>query len=74
VEGAITNGAMSSTIALTLPAGTDLTAQTPTIVINGSSVSPPSFVPQNFTQPVIYTVKAADGSTRVYTVTVTLAP
>ena len=29
---------------------------------------------QDFTQPVIYTVTAADGSTRVYTVTVTLSP
>ena len=74
VAGQITNGASSSTVTLTLPAGTDLTAQTPTIVINGSSLSPPSFIPQNFTQPVQYTVTAADGSTRVYTVTVTLAP
>jgi hypothetical protein len=74
VEASITNGAQSSTITLTLPAGTDLTAQTPTIVINASSVNPPSRVPQNFTQPVIYTVTAADNSTRVYTATVTLAP
>jgi hypothetical protein len=74
VEGQITNGASSSTVTLTLPAGTDLTAQTPTIVINGSSINPPSRVPQNFTQPVTYTVTAADGSTRVYTVTITLAP
>jgi hypothetical protein len=74
VDGQITNGAQSSTITLTLPAGTDLTAQTPTIVINASSINPPSRVPQDFTMPVIYTVTAADGSTRVYTVTVTLAP
>lgn len=74
VEGQITNGAQSSTVMLTLPAGTDLSAQTPTIVINGSSLSPPSRVPQDFTQPVLYTVTSADGSTRVYTVTVTLAP
>lgn len=67
----ITNGAGSSTITLSLPAGTDLTEQTPTIVINASSVSPASRVPQNFTSPVIYTVTAADGSTRVYTATVT---
>ncbi len=74
VSGQITNGAQSSTVTLTLPAGTDLTAQTPTIVINGSSISPPSRVPQNFTQPVMYTITAADGSTRVYAVTATLAP
>jgi hypothetical protein len=70
----ITNGAASSTITLNLPAGTDLSEQTPTIVINASSVSPASRVPQNFTSPVIYTVTAADGSTRVYTATVTAGP
>jgi hypothetical protein len=74
VSGSITNGASSSTITLTLPAGTDLSAQTPFIVINGSSLSPPSGVPQDFRTPVTYTVTASDGSTRVYTVTVTLAP
>jgi hypothetical protein len=74
VAGQITNGASSSTVTLTLPAGTDRSALTPTIVINGSSLSPPSFIARNFTQPVQYTVTAADGSTRVYTVTVTLSP
>jgi hypothetical protein len=74
VAGQITNGAQSSTVTLTLPAGTDLSAQTPTIVINASSISPPSRIPQDFTQPVMYTVTAADGGTRIYTVTVTLAP
>jgi hypothetical protein len=73
VSGSITNGANSSTITLTLPAGTDLSAQTPFIVINGSSLSPPSGVPQDFRTPFQYTVTAADGSTRVYTVTVTLS-
>jgi hypothetical protein len=67
----ITNGATSSTIELTLPAGTDLSLQTPTIITNASSVSPPSFFPRNFTSPVTYTVTAANGSTRIYTVTVT---
>jgi hypothetical protein len=32
-------------------------------------VSPASGLPQNFTNPVIYTVTAADGTTRAYTVT-----
>jgi len=71
LAASITNGAASSTITLNLPPGTDLTQQTPTIVINASSVSPASRVPQDFTSPVIYTVTAADGSTRVYTATVT---
>jgi hypothetical protein len=70
VAGLINNGS-SASVTLVLPAGTDLTAQTPTIVVNASSISPPSRVPQNFTNPVLYTVTAADGSTRVYTVTVT---
>ncbi len=72
VAGQITNGAQSSTVTLVLPLGTDLTAQTPTIVINASSINPASRLPQDFTVPVLYTVTAADGSTRVYTVTVTL--
>jgi hypothetical protein len=67
----ITNGATSSTIELSLPAGTDLSLQTPTIITNASSVSPPSFFPRNFTSPVTYVVTAANGSTRIYTVTVT---
>jgi hypothetical protein len=71
VSGSITNGQQSATVTVVLPAGTNLDGQTPTIVINASSISPPSRVPQNFPNPVIYTVKAADGSTRVYTVTVT---
>jgi len=76
VEGQISNGmgGTGSTITLTLPAGTDLSAQTPTIVINGSSLSPASRLARNFTNPVMYVVTAADGSTRTYTVTVTLAP
>ena len=56
---------------LVLPAGTNLHGQTPTIVINASSISPPSRVPQDFKNAGVYTVTAADGSTRVYTVTVT---
>jgi hypothetical protein len=33
-----------------------------------------SMSPNDFTQPVIYTVKAADGSTLNYTVSVTVQP
>jgi hypothetical protein len=71
VHGHITNGSTSSTITLVLPHGTDLHGQTPTIITNASSVSPPSGFPRDFTDPVTYTVTAADGSTRIYTVTVT---
>ena len=60
----------SDSIAVTLPHGTDVTALTPTIATTGASVSPASGVTKDFTYPVLYTVTAADGTTKVYTVTV----
>ena len=57
-------------IAVTAPLGTDLTALVPTITHSGVSISPNSGVAQNFTNPVTYTVTAADGSTKEYVVTV----
>jgi hypothetical protein len=47
---------------------------TPTIAISGASVSPASGAAQDFTAPVIYTVTAADLTTKAYTVTVNVAP
>ncbi|MDP2217702.1 MAG: PGF-pre-PGF domain-containing protein [Methanolobus sp.] len=64
----------SRTITLTVPYGTDVTALVPTIVHTGASVSPNTGVARNFTNPVTYTVTAADGTTQSYTVTVTVAP
>ena len=64
----------SHTVALTVPYGTDVTTLTPTISIDGSSVSPVSGVAQNFTSPVTYTVTASDTSAQTYTVNVTTAP
>lgn len=63
----------SRTIKVTMPYGTDVTVLWPTITITGVSVNPESDVPQDFTNPVAYTVRAADGSTRKYKVTVTVA-
>ena len=63
----------ADTVAITVPYGTDVTAVTPSIVITGASVSPASGVAKDFTNPVIYTVTATDGSTKDYTVTVTVA-
>jgi hypothetical protein len=69
------NGIISGTsIASTVPSGTVVTSLTPTVTITGASVSPPSGVAQDFTGPVTYTVTAEDGSTRAYTVTVTVTP
>ncbi|WP_282144203.1 beta strand repeat-containing protein [Cellulophaga baltica] len=66
------NGTITGTnISLALPAGTDVTALSPSITHTGTSISPASGVGQNFTSPVEYTVTAADGSTQVYSVTVT---
>jgi len=60
-------------IAVTVPFGTIVTTLTPTIAITGDSVSPASGVAHDFTSPSIYTVTAADGTTKAYTVTVTVA-
>jgi hypothetical protein len=61
-----------NTIEVTVPFGTVVTALTPTIVHSGASISPASGAAQNFTSPVVYTVTAQDGTTKAYTVTVTV--
>jgi hypothetical protein len=61
-------------IAISVPFGTPLTALVPTIAHSGSSISPASGAPQNFTSPATYTVTAADSSAQEYTVTVTILP
>ncbi|WHX48163.1 S-layer homology domain-containing protein [Paenibacillus woosongensis] len=63
----------AKTVALTVPYGTNVTALVPTITHTGASVSPNSNVAQDFTNPVTYTVTAADSSTQQYVVTVTVA-
>ena len=71
IPGTITEGS-PNTITITVPYDTDVTSLTPTITITGVSVSPASGVAQDFTNPVTYTVKAYDNSTKDYTVTVTV--
>jgi hypothetical protein len=59
------------TIAVTVPYGTVVAALVPTITIStGASVNPISGIAQDFTDPVTYTVTAADASTQAYTVIV----
>jgi hypothetical protein len=70
---AVTGTINGTTIALTVPFGTAVTALVPTVTITGSSVSPASGVAGNFTTPVTYTVTAADSTTQDYTVTITIA-
>jgi hypothetical protein len=69
-----------TTIMATLPFGTNVTAlkatftTTGTTVRVGSTTQVSGTTANNFTSPVTYTVAGADGSTKDYTVTVTLAP
>jgi len=66
------------TIAVTMPSGTNVTSLVATFTTTGASVEVGSTVQisgttvHNFTNPVVYTVTAADGTTQDYTVTVTL--
>jgi len=76
--GVINEGA--HTIAVIVPAGTNVTALVATFTTTGDSVKVGS-TPQisgvtanNFTSPVTYTVTAADLSTQTYLVTVTYPP
>jgi uncharacterized protein YkwD len=61
-----------TTITATLPYGTNTSLLTPTITHTGASITPASGSPQNFSSPVTYTVRAYDGSTKSYTVTITV--
>ncbi|MFA5997352.1 MAG: DUF5018 domain-containing protein [Candidatus Paceibacterota bacterium] len=63
------------TISLTVPFGIDVRTLTPAITLSPLATSSPSLLSsQDFTNPVSYTVTAENGSTQVYTVTVTVAP
>ncbi|WP_165872265.1 DUF5018 domain-containing protein [Tenacibaculum sp. M341] len=56
-------------IRLKVPEGTDITNLTPEILLSDEAeVSPLSGTPQNFSNPVNYTVTAEDGSEKEYTV------
>jgi uncharacterized repeat protein (TIGR02543 family) len=72
-NGTIDNSA--NTIAVSVPAGTDVTELTPTITLTdgNASVSPAGGTAQDFSSPATYTVTAEDGATtRAYIVTVTV--
>ncbi len=59
-------------ITVSMPAETDVIALVPEITHTGASINPASGVARDFTNPVVYTVTAADSSTKQYTVTVTV--
>jgi hypothetical protein len=77
VSGTIDEG--SHTVALTVPFGTAVTSLVANFVTTGSQVMVGSTVQvsgttaNDFTSPVTYTVVAADWTTQVYVVTVTLS-
>lgn len=64
----------SKTVTLTVPNGTDVKELVPNIGHTGSSISPGSGTVQDFTKPVTYTLRSADGTAESYTVTVNVAP
>jgi hypothetical protein len=68
VEGVIDE--VAKTIVLTVPRGTNLGALRPEIYYIGASISPLDGQPKDFTNPVVYTVRAQDGTTQSYTVSV----
>ena len=69
IDPALMSGTFQNdSINITVPAGTDVSQLIPDIVITGVSVSPASGVKQDFTNPVVYTVTAEDGSQGKYTV------
>ena len=62
------------TILLAFPAGTDVTHLVPIIEVSeGAVVNPESGVAQDFSNPVVYTVTALNGTTAEYTVTAIVA-
>ncbi|HOU75373.1 MAG TPA: DUF5018 domain-containing protein, partial [Tenuifilum sp.] len=65
--------ANAATVNVVMPFGTNVTSLTPTITVSQyANIEPASGVAQDFTNPVVYTVTAQDGSTKQYTVTVTV--
>ena len=63
-----------NTVTVTVPFGTVVTALTPSVILTdtNASISPAGI--QSFSTPKTYTVTAEDGTTKVYTVTVNIAP
>ena len=53
------------------PRGSVLSKLVPTITYTGKSISPSDKTPMDFTNPVVFTVVAEDGSQQLYTFTVT---
>jgi len=61
----------TDSIFIILPAATPLTNLKPFIVFSGKTLSPANSLPQNFTNPIKYTVTATDSTIKNYIVKVT---
>ncbi len=74
LENAVISSA-NGEVDITVINGTDVTALTPTITVSdGAEISPASGAEQDFTDPLVYTVTAEDGTTtKDWTVTVTVS-
>jgi hypothetical protein len=76
----VTTTISDTSLAATVPFGTDVTTLVATFQVIGESVrighkaQISSATPNDFTRPVVYTVTAVDGTTRDFTVTVTIGP
>jgi len=69
VQGIMSN----DSVIIKVKEGTPLTAMIPSITHTGSAITPGSGIAQNFTNTVVYTVTAADGSEKEYKVVVSFA-
>ena len=64
----------TNTISLSMPFGTNLTNLVPDVIVSpNASVTPASGVARNFSTPQTYTVRAADGTTKQYSVNISIA-
>ena len=61
---------VAGTVEVLMPIGTDLSRLEPIVTHSGVEITPSTGIIQDFTQPVVYTVRAEDGSIKTYTVTV----
>ncbi len=66
LNNSITASIKADTLYLDVSASVDLSSLKPTIVHTGKSIAPASGLPQNFSNSVVYTVTAEDGSTKRY--------
>lgn len=67
-NGDLTGTISGTYISFNAPAALTDKRLTPTITLSGGTVNPAGDTPQDFSQPVTYTVTAGDGTTRAYTV------